>query len=86
MGQVKIKQMDTPHGVLCKLSLHDSSTSLCVWFCIHIGYRGITNLCQSSLHDSLILLYRYSAFLHECSLFVVHMGILFLRELSSYVL
>ena len=27
--------------ILCELSLHDSSTSLYVLFCIHIGYMGI---------------------------------------------
>ena len=44
---------------------HDCLNSLCVWFCIHIGYRGIMNLCMLFLNDSSISL---------CVWFCIHIG------------
>ena len=38
---------------------------LCVWFCVHIGYRGITILQKLSLNDSSISL---------CAWFCIHIG------------
>ena len=36
------------------MSLNDTSILHCVWFCNHIGYRGIMILCELSLCNSLV--------------------------------
>ena len=82
--------------ILREFPLNGSSFLLCVWFCIHIGYRGIMILRELSLHDSstsvyvwlcIDIGYRGTIILHELSLCtsLVHFGCGFVFTLVTGV-
>ena len=54
LPQANYEGFDNSRTKIFKGNLNDSSILHCVWFCNHIGYRGISILCELSLCNSLV--------------------------------